>query len=107
MLHITDMICTECDTEWPVDRFCQDGPNPTVCFRCRVQTVNLGYGGYRQQFHDGTIAERQRRQIAEARSNGLDPIPAWDKALPNTGSAYSLKRLEAHHAKKNEAVTNA
>lgn len=76
-------VCTTCERELPLDRF-----NPTrgsICFACHVKGVGFGYvdPGGRKAFHGPTITERRTRAVAEARANGLDPVPAWHK--PYTG----------------------
>lgn len=65
---------------WP------DGPeacaaDPKGCFPCKLEhwrtngglSVHYPYG--RDQFHGQTIRERQEKQIADARSAGIEPEP--------------------------------
>ena len=86
------MICSECGKEKDTGSFNPECSSPTVCFRCRVSSVQIGFGGYQDQFHEGTNAERQRTAIKEAKDNGHDPVPAWTNTY--TGStAGSHKKL--------------
>lgn len=50
------------------------------CFGCRVKTVRIGFGGYRESFHGdslvgGTIRSDTKHMVESARANDLDPVP--------------------------------
>jgi hypothetical protein len=91
-------VLFECDTcagSYPASKFNLECPNPETCFRCRVQGTQFGYGGYRQQFHEGTNAERTRNIVAEARSQGHDPVPVHT-AGGHGPSARQMSQLSEH-----------
>ncbi len=89
--------CTECGQPRPNSKFNPESFSPTVCFRCRVSGVSVGFGGYRDQFHGnemgGTIAESNRRTIAEARSQGHDPVPV-SRGVSHGLTAGQMSRLK-------------
>jgi hypothetical protein len=69
--------CTECLTV-----FEYEGKLPrrgSVCFRCHVKGVRLGFTHGKEDFHGPTIKERQDRQISEATANGLKPEPVGSR----------------------------
>lgn len=87
-------ICTECGQKVSKDRFNSASFSPTVCFRCRISGISIGFGGYREAFHGdnlvgGTVASDVAHTIAEGRKLGHDPVPA---KAPNPG--VSQKTLD-------------
>lgn len=81
--------CSECHRTLPTEKFNQESDAPDVCFGCRVKTVNIGFGGNRESWHGdalvgGTIASDNRHTIAEAKSNGYNPVPV------STGPTHGL-----------------
>lgn len=96
--EIRQMKCAECGKEKAPEAFNSECNTPTVCFKCRVSTINLGFGGYREFFHNDTIKGFQDRQVKEGRENGLDPVP-----ITNHGagpSATQIQKLQEHHLAK-------
>jgi hypothetical protein len=90
------MICNSCGKDKATSQFNLDGPSPDICFKCRLSSVSIGFGGHREFFHNDTVKAFQERQVAEGRANGLDPIPAWHNT--NTGTtAGGMERLKKHH----------
>ena len=96
------MECTECGNELPTEKFNPESFTPTVCFRCRVSSVKLGFGGHRAAFHGdtlvgGTIASDNRATVESARANGHDPVPIGAPGVGVSGS--ELSRLKKIHSK--------
>jgi hypothetical protein len=101
---MTSATCTDCGKEAPLDRFNADSFSPTVCFKCRVSGVSIGFGGYRSSFHGdnlvgGTIASDVKHTIAEGRAQGHDPVP-----VNAPGVGVSKKTLDTLRTKSNFAV---
>ena len=97
-------ICDTCGEELPDNKFNLESFNPETCFRCRVQSVRLGFTAGKAGFHGdhlvgGTIASDNRHTVELARSNGHDPVPV--KTAGGVGvSSKELSRLkEANLAK--------
>ena len=94
MLVSEMMVCSDCGNEAPLSKFNAESFSPTVCFKCRVSGVSIGFGGYRSAFHGdglvgGTIASDVKNTIAEGRALGHDPVPV---NAPNPG--VSQKTLD-------------
>lgn len=88
------LTCTDCGNEAPISRFNAESFSPTVCFKCRVSGVSIGFGGYKSSFHGdglvgGTIASDNRNTVAEGLAQGHDPVPV---KAPNPG--VSQKTLD-------------
>lgn len=88
------LTCTDCGNEAPISKFNSESFSPTVCFKCRVGGVSIGFGGYKSSFHGdglvgGTIASDNRNTVAEGRAQGHDPVPV---KAPNPG--VSQKTLD-------------
>lgn len=66
-------VCSECHESKPLSAFNAECFTPTVCFRCRVSSIGIGFSGHREQFHGTTIKESQDEIIRLGRANGLDP----------------------------------
>ena len=81
MISLEDMKqCVSCEQFQPLDKYNLDSRSPDHCFRCRIQTVKIGFGGHRESFHGdalhgGTIASENRFTVEEGRKRGLDPVP--------------------------------
>ena len=90
------MKCSECGKIKALDAFNSECVTPTVCFKCRVSTINLGFGGHRESFHNETIKEFRDKTVKEGRANGLDPVPVTNFGSGPNGS--QLKKLEKHFA---------
>jgi len=89
------MICSECQQSKSHSAFNAECFSPTVCFRCRVSSIGIGFGGHREQFHGQTIKEFQDETIKLGRANGLDP-----ELKTNHGSGLTANQM----AKVTEAV---
>lgn len=49
------------------------------CFGCKIRSVYMGFTYGRETFHGPTIKEKQERQIAEAKANGIDAEPVGER----------------------------
>jgi len=69
--------CTACGEDRPTSKFNSESLTPTVCFRCKTRSVAIGghLEGGKDFFHNTTVAEGQRRTVAEAAANGIEAIP--------------------------------
>lgn len=91
--------CHSCERTLPLDKFNLESSSPDDCFRCRIQTVRLGFGGHRESFHGdglhgGTIASDNRFIVEEGRKNGLDPVPVHSGESSWTPSANNINKLK-------------
>jgi hypothetical protein len=69
--------CKECLTV-----FEYEGELPrrgSVCFRCHIKGVRLGFTYGKEDFHGPTIAERQRKTVEDAKINGYDASPVGSR----------------------------
>lgn len=63
--------CTKCGTH--VDDIVQR--RGEICFKCHVRTISLGFTYGQEQFHGPTIAEQQRKTVADAKAKGINAEP--------------------------------
>ena len=87
------MICIQCEREWPEDRFNLGCAQPEWCFAGRSKTMSYAFGGGKSYFHESTEAERGRVAMAEARTNGLDPVPVETGKAWNTGAGSTISKI--------------
>lgn len=68
--------CLNCLTEFDADELPKRG---SICFKCHVKTIRLGFTHGKEDFHGPTIAERQRQTVADAKANGItaEPVTNW------------------------------
>lgn len=84
-------LCPACGVLWPLDRF---NGKDAECFRCRSKTVGVAWGPAGKAFWHGTTnREYTEKTIAQAKANGMDPVPVKSASVPLAGS--TLKKLEA------------
>lgn len=62
--------CTECDARWVEDQLPRRG---SICFKCHVKSIRLGFTYGKDDFHGPTVRERAQKQISEAKAAGLEP----------------------------------
>ena len=72
MLSIT---CDNCSTEF----YAPELPSGCYCFKCHISTVNLGFTYGKEDFHGPTIKERQDKQVADAKINGIKAEPVGSR----------------------------
>lgn len=86
------MICTSCQEEKPASSFNAESFTPDVCFRCRVSSVGftnpIKSGQGEDQWRHSSIRESVRKSVAEAKANGLDPVPK------NTAGGYTPSKRQ-------------
>lgn len=73
MLSVT---CDNCSTDFYTPELPRRG---AICFKCHIGTVNLGFTYGKQDFHGPTIKERQNKQMADARSAGINAEPVGSR----------------------------
>lgn len=66
-------VCERCES-----RFVEDVPprRGIICFKCHVQTINLGFKHGKENFHGPTIKERQEKIVSDAAARGVKAVPA-------------------------------
>lgn len=69
-------VCEKCDSRWVGDSLPRRG---SICFKCHVKTINLGFTHGQESFHGDTIREQQRKIVADAAANGIkaEPVTNW------------------------------
>lgn len=87
--------CSNCARDWPEDRFNLSSLSPTICFRCRASSLNVGFAGGKQYFHDDTDKRRQDRAVSEAAANGYEAVPVRTTGL-GAGTGASMEKLGVH-----------
>jgi hypothetical protein len=70
---MTVFVCDKCDSRFVGDVLPRRG---SVCFKCHLKTVNIGYTYGKENFHGDTIKQRQDKAIADATKEGrtIEPI---------------------------------
>lgn len=91
------MKCDTCETEKPDSAFNAESFSPLTCFKCRTQGVSftnpIKSGQGEDQWRHSTVSESVRTQVAEAKSNGLEPVPKHT-AGGYTPSAKQLDKIK-------------
>lgn len=68
--------CLNCLSAFEADELPRRG---SICFKCHVKTIRLGFTHGQEDFHGPTIAERQRQTVADAAAKGInaEPVTNW------------------------------
>jgi hypothetical protein len=68
--------CLTCLSTFEADELPRRG---SICFKCHVKTIRLGFTHGKEDFHGPTIGERQRQIVADAKVNGInaEPVTNW------------------------------
>lgn len=68
--------CLECLTTFEADELPRRG---SICFKCHVKSIRLGFTYGQEDFHGPTIAERQRKTVDDAKAKGInaEPVTNW------------------------------
>lgn len=69
-------VCELCDS-----RFVEDMPprRGSICFKCHIKGVQIGFTYGKSDFHGPTVRERQARQVEQAAKNGVDAQPIGNR----------------------------
>jgi hypothetical protein len=70
---MTVFVCDKCDSRFVGDVLPRRG---SICFKCHLKTVNIGYTYGKENFHGDTIKQRQDKAISDAAKEGrtIEPI---------------------------------
>lgn len=69
-MDIIALVCDDCGANFEVSEMPKRG---SVCFKCHVQGIRLGFTYGKEDFHGPTVRERAQKQINDAKANGLEP----------------------------------
>lgn len=64
--------CEVCSKEVVADEIPRRGK---ICFGCHLKSISLGFSDGKEFFHGPTIKERQDKQVADAKSAGINAEP--------------------------------
>lgn len=68
-----EFICIRCGGESVAN---EQPARGNICFKCHVQTVNIGFRYGKENFHGPTIKERQNKIVSDAKAKGIEAVPA-------------------------------
>ncbi len=68
--------CTECGRQFEAEELPRRG---SVCFKCHVKGIRLGFTYGQADWHGDTIKQRQELQVAQAKSAGIDAQPVGSR----------------------------
>ena len=90
--------CKDCGELLPYSKYNSECNAPDSCFKCRVKSVNVGFGGFGEAWHGdtlvgGTLASDNRHTVEMARAQGHDPVPVG-KAPAGAPSASQMAKLK-------------
>ena len=73
MINVT---CTGCSTAFYAPELPRRG---AICFKCHIQGITFGFTYGKEDFHGPTVKERQDKQLADAKSAGInaEPVTNW------------------------------
>lgn len=73
---MTNFTCEECSRQFYDKQLPHRG---AICFGCHIKSVRLGFTYGKDNFHGDTIAEKQRKIMADAAINGVqaEPVTNW------------------------------
>lgn len=73
---MTNFTCKECSKEFFDEKLPRRG---AICFGCHIKSVRLSFTYGKDNFHGDTIAEKQRKIMADAAINGVqaEPVTNW------------------------------
>jgi hypothetical protein len=69
-------VCEQCESRFVGDGVPRRG---LICFKCHIQTINLGFTYGKENFHGDTIKQRQDKIVADAAAKGItaEPVTNW------------------------------
>lgn len=68
--------CNLCESKFVEDMLPRRG---SICFKCHVKGVHIGFTQGKEEFHGPTIGERARKTIEDSRAAGLNPEPVGER----------------------------
>lgn len=71
-------VCDKCESRWVEDTLPRRG---SICFRCHIRTINLGFTYGKENFHGPTIREKQNKIVSDAAAKGITAVPAKDYGI--------------------------
>ena len=71
-------VCEKCESRWVEDSLPRRG---SICFRCHLRTINLGFTHGKENFHGPTIREKQNKIVSDAAAKGITAVPAKDYGI--------------------------
>ncbi|QGH73547.1 MAG: DNA-directed RNA polymerase [Podoviridae sp. ctDWo9] len=70
------LVCSECGRRFEEDELPKRG---SVCFKCHVKTIRLGFTYGQEAFHGPTVREQQAKIVSDAKINGYDAQPVGER----------------------------
>lgn len=64
------LVCKTCAEVFEVEEYPRRG---SICFKCHLKGIQLGFTYGKKDFHGPTVRERANKQIQEAKNAGLEP----------------------------------
>ena len=64
---MTVFVCERCDSRWVGDMKPARG---SICFKCHIKSINIGFTHGKAEFSGPTVVERQRKAVADAAAQG-------------------------------------
>lgn len=64
---MTVFVCERCDSRWVGDMKPARG---SICFKCHLKSINIGFTHGKAEFSGPTVVERQRKAVADAAASG-------------------------------------
>lgn len=71
-LSMAVFVCEVCDSRWVEDSLPRRG---SICFKCHVKNIRIGFTHGKEDFHGPTVRERQQQQVKEAAAAGVNAEP--------------------------------
>lgn len=72
MYSMSMFSCDNCGSKFESDTLPRRG---SICFRCHIRTIRIGFTHGKDDFHGPTIKERQDLQVNQAAANGITAEP--------------------------------
>ena len=71
-----EFVCERCEKHFFDEALPRRG---SICFGCHVKTIEIGYTHGRENFHGATVAEKQKKIVADAKAAGIDAAPVGSR----------------------------
>jgi hypothetical protein len=73
---MTVFVCEKCDSRFVGDMLPRRG---SICFKCHLGMVNIGFTYGKENFHGDTIREKQKQIVSDAASKGIVAEPIGNR----------------------------